>query len=45
MAKQLLFDNSDMGKLFDDAEKEEILAAGVTTVGDVTTVDDQGKSA
>ena len=42
--KQLLFDNNNLGVLFDDAEKEEILAAGVTTVGDLTTVDDQGKS-
>ena len=42
--EQLLFDNNNLGALFDDAEKEEILAAGVTTVGDLTTVDDQGKS-
>ena len=46
--EQLLFDNNNLSSLFDDAEKEEILAAGVTTgvttVGDLTTVDDQGKS-
>ena len=42
--EQLLFDNNNLDSLFDNAEKEEILAAGITTVGDLTTVDDQGKS-
>jgi len=42
--EQLLFDDNNLGALFDDAEKAEILAAGITTVGDLTTVDNQGKS-
>jgi hypothetical protein len=42
--EQLLSDNNNLGSLFDDAEKEDILAAGITTVGDLTTVDNQGKS-
>ena len=42
--EQLLFDNNILGMLFDDAEKEELLAAEVTTVGGLTTVDDKCKS-
>ena len=42
--EQLLFDNNNLGTLFDDAEKEEILASGVAMVGDLTTLDDCGNS-
>ena len=38
--EQLLFDNNNLGTLFDDAEKEEILASGISTVGDLTTMKD-----
>ena len=42
--EQLLFDNNNLGTLFDDTEKEEILASEVSTVGNLTTVDDHGRS-
>ena len=40
---QLILDNHNLGSLFDENERRDIIAAGVNTVGDLTTTDEQGR--
>ena len=42
--EQLILDKHNLGALFDRLEREEIIKAGATTLGDITTVNDDGRT-
>ena len=42
--EQLLLDEHNLGALFNEDEKRHIIAAGLATVGDLTTIDAEGKN-
>ena len=39
----LILDNHNLGSLFDETERRDIIAAGVNTIGDLTSTDVQGR--
>ena len=42
--EQLLLDEHNLGALFDEDEKRHIISAGTVTVGDLTTIDAEGRN-